>query len=248
MSRAMAAMAAMAAWILFPTGSVGAGAGAHWSYHGKEGPEHWGELTEEYAACAEGRNQSPIDLIADIDADLAALSLDYEQPGIIEEVDTGHSIQENARPGNYLTFLGRRFELKQFHFHSPSEHRVGGKSFPMEAHLVHMNEAGELAVVGLLFDEGDQNPILEKLPLFRAVRGGEASGEALDYNEIIPGRDRYFTYNGSLTTPPCSEGVTWVVIKEPVKASAEQIRLLHDVVGTDNNRPVQPHNSRLVLE
>ena len=141
------AMAMMAACILLPAGSVSAGAGAHWEYDGKQGPEHWGELTQEYAACAEGKNQSPIDLVADVHADLAPLNFDYHQPGIVEEFDTGHSIQENARPGNYLTFLGERFELKQ-----------------------------------------------------------------------------------------------------PVKASAEQIQLLHDVVGTDNNRPIQPHNSRLVLD
>ena len=242
------AMAVMAACILLPAGSVSAGAGAHWEYDGKQGPEHWGELTQEYAACAEGKNQSPIDLVADVHADLAPLNFDYHQPGIVEELDTGHSIQENARPGNFLTFLGERFELKQFHFHSPSEHLVGGKSFPLEVHLVHKSEVGELAVVGLLFDEGDQNPILEKLPLFRAARGADAAADPVDFNEIIPERDRYFLYNGSLTTPPCSEGVSWVVIKQPIKASAEQIQLLHDVVGTDNNRPIQPHNSRLVLD
>jgi carbonic anhydrase len=241
-------MAVMAAWILLPAGSVSAGAGAHWGYDGTEGPEHWGELDEAFEACAEGKNQSPIDLVADIDAELAALNFDYHQPGIVEEVNTGHAIQENARPGNYLTFRGERFELKQFHFHSPSEHRVGGRSFPMEVHLVHMNEARELAVVGLLFEQGDMNPMLEQLALFRKARGGEASAELVDYDKIIPVRDRYFVYNGSLTTPPCSEGVTWVVIKQPIKASGEQIQLLHDAVGADNNRPIQPHNSRLVLD
>jgi carbonic anhydrase len=242
------ALAVMAAMILLPAGIATAGAGSHWAYDGKQGPEHWGELSEEYAACAAGRNQSPIDLVADVDADLPALSFDYDRPGIIEELDTGHSIQENARPGNYLTFLGERFELKQLHFHSPSEHRVGGKSFPMEFHLVHTNEAGKIAVVGLLFSEGDMNPLLEKLPAFRAARGAGAPAVPLDFDEVVSERERYFVYNGSLTTPPCSEGVTWIVVKQPVEASGEQIKLLHDMVGSDTNRPIQPHNARIVLD
>ena len=245
MSRALAVMAAC---ILLHAGLAYAGAGAHWEYAGEQGPEHWGELSEAYAACAEGKNQSPIDLVADVDADLPALKFDYDRPGIIEELDTGHSVQENTRPGNYLSHMGDRFELKQFHFHSPSEHLVGGEAFPMEVHLVHTNAAGAIAVVGLLFVEGEANPLLEKLPVFRAARGSKSPAEPVDFNELIPERDSYFVYNGSLTTPPCSEGVRWIVIKRPIAASAEQIELLHDVVGRNTNRPIQPHNTRIVLD
>lgn len=225
-----------------------AGEETHWSYEGEEGPEHWGELAEEFDMCARGRNQSPIDLVADIDADLPELIFDYTNPGNLDEINTGHAIQEMVNPGNFILFSGERFELKQFHFHGPSEHLVGGRSFPMEVHFVHQNEEGDYAVVGLLFEEGEFNELMNELPSFRVERGEDPHADPVDFNELVVGREEYFLYNGSLTTPPCTEGVRWVVLKRPIIASPEQIQHFHDLLGFDNNRPIQPHNSRFVLD
>lgn len=237
---AMIAMASMqSSW---------AGETVHWTYEGEGGPQHWGELSEEFVMCGMGKNQSPIDLVADADAELPELVFEYDQPGTLLEINTGHAIQENVNPGNYLLVRGERFELKQFHFHSPSEHRVNGEVFPMEVHLVHQNQDGEYAVVGLLFEEGESNELLDRLPSFRAERGEDPYADPVDYNLLIPNRRDYFLYNGSLTTPPCTEGVAWAVIKQPILASAEQIQHYRKLLGFDNSRPVQPLNARVIVD
>lgn len=225
-----------------------AGEETHWSYEGEEGPENWGELSAEFDMCARGRNQSPIDLSAGLDADLPELVFDYTNPGNLVEVNTGHAIQENVRPGNYIIIKGERFELQQFHFHSPSEHLVDGKAYPMETHWVHQNEAGDYVVVGLLFEEGETNELLNQLPSFKAARGEDPFADPVDINELIKDRSDYYLYNGSLTTPPCTEGVQWIVLKRPIIASPEQIQHYHDLLGFDNSRPIQPLNSRLVAD
>ena len=229
-------------------GLFAADEGGSWSYTGKQGPEHWGALAEEFDICSRGQNQSPIDLVAQIDTELPPLDFDYSQAGQLIEENTGHSIQEVVRPGNKVSLMGRTFELKQFHFHSPSEHTVDGRHFPMEVHFVHQDESGSLLVVGVMFEEGEHNPVMAELPSFRKARGEGPSKEPLDYNELVVGRDNYFLYNGSLTTPPCTEGVQWIVMKEPIIASSDQIQHFHDLLGFDNNRPVQPRNARVVLE
>ena len=220
----------------------------HWTYEGEAGPDHWSELAEEFDMCSKGRNQSPIDLAPDIHADLPELIFDYTNPGNLVEVNTGHAIQENVRPGNYILIKDDRFELKQFHFHSPSEHLVNGKAYSMETHWVHQNKKGDYVVVGLLFQEGEFNDLLNQLPSFRAARGEDPFADPVDINELVKGRSDYFLYNGSLTTPPCTEGVKWIVLKQPVIASPEQIQHYHDLLGFDNNRPIQPLNSRLILD
>ncbi len=220
----------------------------HWDYEGSKGPEHWAELHPDYDLCLRGRNQSPINLVADLDVQLPPLVLEYTNPGILLEVNTGHAIQESVPEGNLILIDGDQFELKQFHFHSPSEHLLADESFPMEVHLVHQNEAGDYVVVGLLFEEGEHNELLDRLPSFRVERGEDPYGDPIDYNELITDRSDYFLYNGSLTTPPCTEGVRWVVIKQPIIASPRQIQHYHDLLGFDNNRPIQPHNSRIVLD
>lgn len=222
--------------------------GARWTYEGDEGPERWGELADEFDMCSRGRNQSPIDLVPDIHADLPELVFDYTRPGNLVEINTGHAIQENVRPGNYILINSERFELRQFHFHSPSEHLVNGEAYPMETHWVHQNEEGEYVVVGLLFQEGETNELLNQLPSFKAERGEDPFADPIDYNELVKDRTNYFLYNGSLTTPPCTEGVKWIILKRPVIASPAQIQHYHDLLGFDNNRPIQPLNSRLVLD
>lgn len=220
----------------------------HWEYEGEHGPGHWAELSEDFSICGIGKNQSPIDLVADLPADLPSLEFQYDHPGALVEINTGHAIQENVKPGNHVSILHHRFELKQFHFHSPSEHTVNSEYFPMEVHFVHQDEQGNYLVVGLMFQEGEHNENMNDLPSFRAERGLEPLEEPFDFNELITGRDDYFLYNGSLTTPPCTEGVQWVVMKQPIIASAEQIQHYHDLLGFDNNRPIQPHNARVILD
>jgi carbonic anhydrase len=229
-----------------------AGEGApHWTYEGEEGPEHWGELAEEFRMCAEGKNQSPIDLVADVHTELPELEFEYYSTDI-NEINNGHTIQQNIKPGSFLRIPDRGVvsELKQFHFHSPSEHRVNGRSYAMEMHFVHAGEDGSLTVVGVLVEEGEEHPVLKKLWAFMPENVGDTSVEPIgieDTNLLPPTRD-YFTYGGSLTTPPCSEGVKWVVLKTPVEASTEQIAIFKDRVGPATNRPVQPHNARLILD
>lgn len=220
----------------------------HWGYGGEDGPAHWGELTKAFSMCNEGKNQSPINLVASLDANLPVLDFDYGNPGNLLEENTGHSIQDVVRPGNMIRFQDKAYELKQFHFHSPSEHTVKGQYYPMEVHFVHQNEAGELLVVGLLFKEGSRNKMMDQLPSFRVSRGEDPLVGGVDYNELIVGRDDYYLYNGSLTTPPCSEGVRWIVMRQPVEVSADQVQHYRDLLGFDNNRPVQPTNARIVLE
>ena len=197
--------------------------------------------------CSQGRNQSPIDLSGAVDADLEELVLDYPNRGLVGEVNNGHTIQENLKPGNFATIQGQRYEAKQFHFHSPSEHRIDGESFPLEIHLVHSNPQGHLAVLGLMFVEGEENSMLNQLTGFRPAGMAPYTG-LIDYNDVITGLGEYYTYNGSLTTPPCSEGVLWVVLKNPITASREQIDRFHEAMGADTNRPIQPRNARTILE
>ena len=223
----------------------------HWSYEGEEGPEHWGEIAELYRMCSEGKNQSPIDLTVDVHAGLPELVFDYHSSNLLE-TNTGHSIQQNVQPGSFLTITGRdaRYQLKQFHFHSPSEHKINGRSYAMELHFVHVSDDGALAVVGVLIDEGEEHPVLNQLWSWMPENAGDTSEQAIGIEEtnLLPPTREYFAYSGSLTTPPCSEGVVWVVLKTPIEASAEQIARFKERVGPATNRPVQPHNARLILD
>ena len=223
----------------------------HWSYEGEEGPEHWGEIADLYRMCSEGKNQSPIDLTVDVHAGLPELVFDYHSSNLLE-TNTGHSIQQNVQPGSFLTITGRdaRYQLKQFHFHSPSEHKINGRSYAMELHFVHVSDDGALAVVGVMIDEGEEHPVLNQLWSWMPENAGDTIEQAIGIEEtnLLPPTREYFAYSGSLTTPPCSEGVVWVVLKTPIEASAEQIARFKERVGPATNRPVQPHNARLILD
>lgn len=230
-----------------------AGEGApHWSYEGKDGPEHWGELADEYIMCSRGRNQSPIDLSQSVAADLPELEFEYYSQSMVNEVNNGHTIQQTIKPGSFLKIPSRNLsvELKQFHFHSPSEHTINGESFAMEMHFVHADETGSLAVVGVMIKEGEEHPVLSKLWSFMPVNPGETRVEPIGIEEtnLLPPTRDYFSYGGSLTTPPCSEGVKWLVLKTPIEASAEQIAVFKVRVGEFTNRPVQPHNARVIID
>ncbi len=223
----------------------------HWSYDGNEGPEHWAEISERYRMCSEGKNQSPINITVDVHAGLPELVFDYNS-SLLDEINNGHTIQQNTQPGSFLTITGREglHELKQFHFHSPSEHKIAGKSFAMEMHFVHIGTDGGLAVVGVMIEEGKEHPVLNKLWTFMPEHAGETSQQPIGIEEtnLLPPTREYYAYNGSLTTPPCSEGVKWIVLKNPIEASAEQIARFKERVGPATNRPVQPRNARLILD
>jgi carbonic anhydrase len=222
-----------------------------WTYEGEHGPAFWGELSDDFHLCDDGKNQSPIDLERNINADLPELVFEYVGQPLLE-TNNGHTIQLDVEPGSFLRIPSRNsdYELKQFHFHSPSEHKVEGQSFAMEIHFVNSNEDGRLAVVGVLFVEGQENPELGKLWSFMPEHVGESKKVSVGIEEtnLLPPTREYFYCSGSLTTPPCSEGVVWIVLKTPIEASAAQVALFKTRMGPATNRPVQPHNARIILD
>lgn len=221
---------------------------AHWGYVGETGPQNWAKLSPKFVDCA-GRNQSPIDLKEFVDANLPRIKFDY-QPGQ-EVINNGHTIKVGyAASGGSMKVDGKTFRLLQYHFHAPSENHIKGKSFAMEAHLVHINDQGELAVVALMFEEGKENPELAKVWKVMPKKAGEKTTltTATRAYRLLPTDRDYYRFSGSLTTPPCTEGVLWLVMKKPVTASAKQIKEFEQVMGHPNNRPIQPLNARAVLE
>ncbi len=228
----------------------------HWGYTGEAGPETWGSLTPVYAACGNGRAQSPINLTPSKPGGTPNWTMEYNTTGlhiahnqhVDDIVDNGHTIQVNVDSGNTITLNGKVFALKQFHFHTPSEHTLNGKHFPMETHFVHQAADGSFAVVGVFVEEGKANAnfaqIIKNLP--------DAPGETnrladtrLDLTLHVPKNIHAFHYKGSLTTPPCSENVDWLVLRERISMSADQIKLFTDRLK-NNNRPVQTLNDRAI--
>ncbi len=239
--RTLLASAALAA-------GSGAMAQAHWSYEGEAGPANWGKLDPQYVMCGIGRNQSPVDLSRFTEAELAPLKMQYKTAAS-EIVNNGHTLQVNYTPGSTLMVDGREFELKQFHFHAPSENTLNGKHFPLEGHLVHADKDGNLAVLAVMFAEGAENPLLAKLWQHVPPDKGDKSAlpAGMNVKSLLPTLHSHYAFNGSLTTPPCTEGVRWLVIKQPATASKEQVERFSGTIGEDNNRPVQPLNARAVL-
>jgi carbonic anhydrase len=221
----------------------------HWAYTGAQSPAHWGELDPQYSACKLGHAQSPINIAHAASADLPPLKLDYQASGL-NIIDNGHTVQVNPAPGSRLTVGDKTYDLKQFHFHHPGEEHVSGKGFPLEAHFVHQDSDGHLAVVAVLFAEGAANPLIDTLWKNIPAEKGKAqdvpstSVQALD---LIPAKRDYFTYPGSLTTPPCTEGVTWYVLKAHPTVSAQQIATFAKLYPKDA-RPIQPTNGRSVQQ
>jgi carbonic anhydrase len=227
---------------------LAAGDAPHWTYSGETGPDRWAELGPQFSACA-GKNQAPIDLAHPIDAKLKPIAFSYKAGGS-EMLNNGHTVQVNYVAGSSITVDGVQFDLKQFHFHSPSENHVNGKSFVMEAHLVHADKDGNLAVVALLFNEGLENKALAKIWSSIPKKAGDKVPLAAPFAvaELLPSSHDYFRFNGSLTTPPCTEGVRWLVMKKPLLASKAQVEAFAHAIHHPNNRPIQPVNARPVLE
>ncbi|MCB0219419.1 MAG: carbonic anhydrase family protein [Chrysiogenetes bacterium] len=239
--------AALAALVLTACAAHGGNHhGAHWGYEGESGPAHWGAMSEEFALCETGKAQSPIDIDPQSAAaeGKAAISLDY-QAGGTEVINNGHTIQVNFQPGSTMSVGADKFDLLQLHFHHTSEHTVGGKSFPMEMHLVHKSKDGTLAVLGVLISEGEENAAIA--PVWAAIPG-EAGGKAplaspISAASLLPASMKTYRYSGSLTTPPCSEGVRWHVLSESIAFSKAQIDAFASHYSV-NNRPVQARNER----
>lgn len=221
----------------------------NWGYRGDTGPENWGKLDPKYSLCSTGRNQSPVDLDNTIGANLRPMRLRYKA-GAKDIVNNGNTVQVNYAPGSLLIVQQRYFQLVQFHFHAPSENRIGGQSFPLEAHLVHVDGFGNLAVLALMFNAGAPNAFLGSLWDKMPARSGEKSDlpAGLNVLQMMPTLKGYYRYNGSLTTPPCSEGVWWMVLKSQATASYEQIAQFVKAIGHANNRPLQPVNARPLLK
>ena len=218
-----------------------------WSYEGETGPANWGR-NPAWTQCATGNRQSPIDLRDGMKVDLEQIVFDY-RPSSFNVTDNGHTVQVNVGGGNYITVGGRSYELLQFHFHRPSEERINGKSFEMVVHLEHKDSEGKQAVVSVLLERGKAQTMIQtvwnNLPLEK--NDTVAPSVVLDPADVLPARRDYFTYMGSMTKPPCSEGVLWLVMKQPVQASPAQMALFARLYPL-NARPVQAHAGRVVKE
>jgi carbonic anhydrase len=227
---------------------AGGGAAVHWSYEGAGNPEKWGELQSDFKMCQLGLEQTPIDLASGIKGDVGSVEYDYK-PLPLRIVNNGHTIQFNADPGSACLINGARYELLQFHLHHPSEHLLAGKGFDLECHFVHKSAAGALAVTGVFIRPGAANAALKTFfDSMPAKEGPELKvGGTVEIAAILPKSGGYFRYMGSLTTPPCSEGLTWTVHKEPVEASVEQIQKFASLFSK-NARPLQKRNRRFLID
>lgn len=223
--------------------------GHGWDYGKEHGPEHWGDLDPRFAACKAGHRQSPIDIGETVKADLPPIEFDY-RPSPLRIVDNGHTVMATYGPGSSIRVDGRRYELKQIHFHRPSENTVHGKRYEMEAHLVHADAAGRLAVVAVLLERGRENALVRDL--WSHLPGEKEKeelpvGVRIDASSLLPAGRGYYAFEGSLTTPPCSEEVDWIVLKDPVQVSDEEIGRFSRLYPNDA-RTTQPAYGRVVRE
>jgi len=247
----------VAATMILATGCVshnnmehGSSHETHWGYTGEHSPAHWGEMKEEFAMCSKGKMQTPINIVATQDVDVKPLGFNYTANST-NVVNNGHTVQVNVANGSSVTIDGKVFELKQFHFHTPSENNINGHKFALEAHFVHAAKDGQLAVVAVMFEEGESNPILEKIWSKFPLKLNEKESINLTSNDIkaiMPQNKEYYKFMGSLTTPPCSENVKWNVFKTSMTISKEQVKQFFNTFGHSNNRPIQKTNSRVISE
>ncbi|NML61107.1 carbonic anhydrase family protein [Massilia sp. RP-1-19] len=220
----------------------------HWAYDGEFGPANWSKINSKWSQCGTGGRQSPIDIRDGMKVELEKLAFDYK-PSSFSVIDNGHTIQVNVAGGNYLTVQNRSYELVQFHFHRPSEERINGKSFEMVVHLVHRDVEGKLAVLAVLLERGAAHSMIQtvwnNLPLEK--HDTVQPSVVLDVAEVLPERGDYYTYMGSMTTPPCTEGVLWLVMKQPMQASPQQMAVFSRLYPF-NARPVQANSGRVIKE
>ncbi len=247
MSRAMPFAVALLAMQSFM--AMAAGSEPRWSYAGKDGPAAWGRLHKDYAACGIGHKQSPVNITTTQKENLPVIEFSY-QPSTLKVLNNGRTVQVNVDAGSSIAVGADSYRLVQYHVHTPSEERIQGKAFDMSLHLLHVNDAGELAMVAVLFRQGNLNTALQ--PLWRnmpttVVPERTVEGVQLNPADLLPVNKGYYTFEGSLTTPPCSEGVRWFVLKDPVEMSKAQALRLKAIFHS-NARPVQPLRGRVVKE
>lgn len=222
------------------------GGAPHWTYDGAEGPASWGTLTEDFGLCAIGQEQSPVNLTRAIRAEAEAVQLFWNAAADWTVSNNGHTIQVSTKNGGLMTVDGTDFELAQFHFHTPSEHAIDGRRSPMEVHFVHKSASGALAVVGVMIEGGGTNGLFEAIMAAAPALEGEAGVGVRDPGGLLPSQAGFYRYQGSLTTPPCSETVLWTVMKEPVQVSERQIQAFRQIFAM-NARPLQDVHRRFVL-
>ncbi|WJF90516.1 carbonic anhydrase family protein [Paraburkholderia bonniea] len=220
-----------------------------WSYGGNTGPHEWSQLSEKNKLCQSGLQQSPVSLKSKKAKKVKATDIKLEyRDSAAKMVNNGHTIEVDLPgDGNDIKIKGDSYELAQFHFHTPSEHELDGKHFPMELHMVNKDHDGNIAVIGVFIREGKENKALASL--FSKLPGKGADGVAVRINpaDLLPADHKGLFYTGSLTTPPCTENVHWLVLEEPIEMSAEQIQAFRKEFP-DNHRPVQPFNGRKTVE
>lgn len=215
---------------------------SHWGYRSDNGPAKWSTLDEKFGLCGVGRQQSPINIAAAAKGTSTTISFDYKG-GPATVVNNGHTVQVNVSRGNRMRVGDRVYRLVQFHFHTPSENTIDGLHYPMETHLVHKDTTGRLAVIALMVRAGRRG-ILDSLPQ-PTKNGGKADAGSVNPSDLIPVSKEHYVFKGSLTTPPCSEGVDWFVMKQPIEASHATIASLYAILGA-NNRPTNPLNGRSI--
>jgi carbonic anhydrase len=221
-----------------------------WSYSGETGPSHWADLQPEFATCASGKEQSPLPITSKTDKDPALKALAFQYPSIpLALLNNGHTVQLVNTAAASVTEGAATWKLAQMHFHAPSEHTLDGKAFDAEVHFVHKDDAGKVAVVALFVKSGKENKalkaVLDEAPADAATDPKLVAGATVDLKAILqPALPHFVTYEGSLTAPPCTEGVTWFVMLAPIEASATQIARLHALMPGDTNRPLQPGDAR----
>ena len=220
---------------------------ADWGYEGAHGPDHWATLSSDNAICDAGQFQSPFNIVPDVHADLAGLEFHYGRRPVAV-TNNGHTLLMNGGPDDGVTIDGTFFKLLQFHFHTPSEYMIRGKSFPMELHFVHHAKDGRFVVIAAMIAEGPANPAIRALWDVAPYSAGKTgSGHTLiALRDLLPGNLAYMRFMGSLTTPPCTEGINWHMLVTPITASADQIAAFRTVFP-NNARPIQPRNGRLIV-
>ncbi|WP_013324879.1 carbonic anhydrase [Gloeothece verrucosa] len=218
-----------------------------WNYSGDQRPARWGELSQCFVTCSNGKTQSPINLSSAIPEEGSNLVFNYQDTPLTI-INNGHTIEVEYASGSTVTIGNKEYELKQFHFHAPSEHTIKGTVKPMELHLVHKNQNKEIAVVGILIEQDEKHPIIEKIWPYISLEQGKKKIPNVTINAIdfIPKEQSYYKYIGSLTTPPCTEGVNWFVFKQPIQLSAEQIKQFRQIYQL-NARPVQPLDQHKIV-
>ena len=227
------------------------GGDGQWAYEGEAGPQAWGKLKMDFNACAVGKRQSPINIEdgATLQGPAEPIQFSY-LPSNAAVVNNGHTIQVDVQGENSITVRGSSYRLLQFHFHTPSEEQINFKRYPMVAHLVHKNAEGQLAIVAVLLEQGTANALIDRVWTYMPLDANDRvrmPAEALNLADLLPKDQRYYQFMGSLTTPPCTEGVLWLVMKQPVPVSKAQLRLFTQLYP-NNARPVQPLNGRPVRE